>query len=148
MRLTASPLCSPCVSREHHDGFLHVGLDGGLHRGVRGLQLHHSGTQDPHARNARARQRYGILTASVTKITPTCGTHVPRRSRWVRVQVQGPSLILTISNQRTMSSKVKNKTDEAFNVCVFLYEDQNVRTFWGSEERAACPRVTMVEGQG
>lgn len=69
--LATSPLCSPRVSREHHDGFLHGGPDGGLHGGVRGLQLHHAGTQDPHAGHARACQRYGILTASVTKITRT-----------------------------------------------------------------------------
>lgn len=89
-------LCSPYVSRQHHDGFLHDGLDGGFNRGVCGVQLHCSGTWSaaPHPRHAHACQRYRIVTTWWKEHTPTCTTRMRSRaercSRWIQVQFQRP----------------------------------------------------------
>lgn len=161
------------VSREHHDGFLHDGLDGGLHRGVRGLQLHHSGTQDPHSGHARTCQRYGVLTADTAEKTRTRMYHTHPRpsgeadgfksssrssSQWIEKRAEAfPSPChsdhLHSNNEELTWKKKKKKTQTQTRHLISHYmlhnEDQNmiftckVRTFWGLEIALLLARMEV-----
>lgn len=128
-------LCSPYVSRQHHDGFLHDGLDGGFNRGVCGVQLHCSRTWSaaPHPWHAHACQWYRIVTTWWKEHTPTCTTRMRSRaercSRWIQVQFQRPrsfaqrikkenrsSIFIIWSSTKKKSSAVKASTIWLFTI--------------------------------